>query len=68
MVARDDRYREVIRDSLMKMLPVALTVIEPPDGDMSYFDPLPYGPDELTTFAMNSLTKRLKVIGVDLAA
>jgi ribonucleoside-diphosphate reductase beta chain len=68
MVARDERYRGVIRDSLMKVIPVALTVIEPPDGDMSYFDPLPYGPDELTAFAMNSLTKRLKVIGVDLAA
>jgi hypothetical protein len=33
---------------------------------MSYFEPLPYGPDELTQFAFNSLTKRLNVIGVEL--
>jgi ribonucleoside-diphosphate reductase beta chain len=64
MVARDRHYADVIQASLAEVTPVSLTVIEPPGGDMSYFDPLPYGPDDLTTFALNSLAKRLKVIGV----
>ena len=68
MVARDPRYKDLIRDELDRVTPVALTVIEPPGGDQTYFDPLPYGPDELTAFALNSLSKRLKVIGLDAAA
>jgi ribonucleoside-diphosphate reductase beta chain len=68
MVSQDPHYADVIRDTLNRSLPVSMTVIEPPEGDPSYFDPLPYGPQELTAFAMNSLNKRLKVIGVDLAA
>ena len=66
MVARDERYGEVIKQALGRIAPIGLTVIEPPDGDMSYYDPLPYGPEELTTFAINSLNKRLKVIGIPL--
>ena len=68
MVASDPRYAAVIQDALAKIIPVSLTVIDPPDGDMTYFDPLPYGPSELTTFALGSLTKRLRVIGVELPA
>ena len=68
MVAEDRRYADVIGGALAKMLPVSLTVIDPPHGDMSYFDPLPYGPPELTAFALGSLTKRLRVIGVELPA
>ena len=66
MVDQDKRYAGVIQDALARIVPVSLTVIDPPGGDMSYFDPLPYGPDDLTTFAFNSLTKRLNVIGVEL--
>jgi ribonucleoside-diphosphate reductase beta chain len=68
MVERDHDNAQVIRGTIMRALPVALTVIEPPGGDMTYFDPLPYGPDDLTAFAYNSLEKRLRVIGVELAA
>lgn len=66
MVEADRRYRDVIRSALERIIPVSLTVIEPPEGDQSYFDPLPYGPDDLRAFAMNSLMKRLNVIGVEL--
>jgi ribonucleoside-diphosphate reductase beta chain len=66
MVEADRRYAGVIERALVRILPVSLTVIDPPDGDMSYFDPLPYGPSELTAFALSSLTKRLRVIGVEL--
>ena len=66
MVARDEGYADAIRGVLARVGPVSLSVIEPPNGDMSYYDPLPYGPEELTTFALNSLNKRLNVIGVPL--
>jgi ribonucleoside-diphosphate reductase beta chain len=66
MAATDSRYAKVIQDALARVTPVSLQVIEPPGGDMTYFDPLPYGPDELTAFALGSLSKRLRVIGVDL--
>lgn len=68
MVRSDEHYAGVITGALMKIVPVSMAVIEPPGGDMTYFDPLPYGPDELTAFALGSLSKRLRVIGVDFAA
>ena len=67
MVDADPGNAHVIQDALRELVPISLTVIEPPGGDMSYFEPLPYGPDDLTQFAFNSLTKRLNVIGVELA-
>ena len=66
MVDSDPHFVTVIEEALAQIVPVSLTVIEPPNGDMSYFEPLPYGPDDLTQFAFNSLTKRLNVIGVEL--
>lgn len=68
MVERDHDNAQIIQGTLMRALPVALTVLEPPGGDVSYFDPLPYGPDDLTAFAYNLLEKRLRVIGVELVA
>lgn len=67
MVDADRHYADVIQTALARIVPISLSVIEPPGGDMSYFDPLPYGPDDLTQFAFNSLSKRLNVIGVELA-
>lgn len=66
MVAKDARYGEVITRTLTELIPIGMSVITPPGGDMSYFDPLPYGPDDLTAFAFNSLNKRLGAIGVSL--
>lgn len=66
MVARDPSHASVIRAALARVAPVGLSVIEPPGGDMSYYDPLPYTPEELTAFAVNSLNKRLNLIGVSL--
>ena len=67
MVDKDRHFADVIQGALARIVPISLSVIEPPGGDMSYFDPLPYGPDDLTNFAFNSLSKRLNVIGVELA-
>ena len=64
MVDSDPHYKDVILTTLDELTPVGLQVITPPGGDMSYFDPLPYGTEELTAFALNSLDKRLRAIGV----
>ena len=67
-VRRDPSIADVIKRKLEELTPVGLSVIDPPGGDMSYFEPLPYGPEELTNYALGSLDKRLRAIGVDLAA
>ena len=68
MVSAVPRYADVVQRALARVIPVSLQVIEPPGGDMTYFDPLPYGPDELTAFALASLSKRMRRIGVELPA
>lgn len=67
-VRTEPRYAAVIKAKLDELTPIGLTVIDPPGGDPSFFDPLPYGPDDLTTYALHSLDKRLRAMGVDLAA
>jgi ribonucleoside-diphosphate reductase beta chain len=57
IVTEDAGNANVIRDTLTRAVSVGKTVLEP----------LPFDAQELTAFAMNSLTKRRKVIGVDLA-
>lgn len=64
MVHRDERYAKVIQSTLDRIVPVGMSVIEPPGGDYSYFEPLPYGADDLMSYALSSLTKRLRAIGV----
>lgn len=67
-VRNEPRYAQVIKEELEELTPVGLTVIDPPGGDPSFFDPLPYGPDDLTSYALHSLDKRLRAIGIDLGA
>lgn len=66
-VERDPRFAEVIRKKLDEFTPVSLSVVDPPDGDATYFEPLPYGPEQLTEYALHALEKRLRGIGVSLA-
>lgn len=68
MVRKDARFADIIRTMIEEVTPVGLAVIEPPGGDARFFDPLPYGPDQLTEYALHSLNKRLRAIGVELAA
>jgi ribonucleoside-diphosphate reductase beta chain len=65
-VEREPRFAGVIKDKLDELTPVSLSVIDPPDGDARYFEPLPYGPEQLTEYALHALDKRLRGIGVDL--
>jgi ribonucleoside-diphosphate reductase beta chain len=67
MVDNDRHFADVIRSTLIGN-PVGWSVMDPPQGDMTYFDPLPYGPNDLTSAAQSELEYNLRVIGVDLAA
>lgn len=68
MVTDDRHFADVIEAALGRIVPISLSAFEPPGGDMSYFEPVPYGSEDLTAYALSSLRKRLKVIGVELAA
>lgn len=66
-VETDARFEGVIKRKLDELTPVGLSVIDPPGGDASYFDPLPYGPEQLIGYALHALEKRLRGIGLDVA-
>ena len=66
MVVKDRHYADVIIGVLSNAAPVIRTTFEAPGGDPSYLDPLSYGPDDLTTFARDSLDGRAALIGVAL--
>ena len=64
MVQEDGRSRAVIEGALSKMVPVGMAAFDPPDGDMAYYEPLPYGPPELRAFALDGLATRSRLVGV----
>ena len=55
----DPKWVGVIQDQLMQTLPFSMTLIQ--DSDPTMFG---YSQDEVTEFALRSLDKRLKVVGV----
>jgi ribonucleoside-diphosphate reductase beta chain len=66
--AADPGLRRRIADRLMALLPTTAGVLVPPGADPENWTLLGYGAEEINTFAFTALTRRLKVIGVDLAA
>ena len=52
----------------MALLPTTAGVLVPPGADPDDWTLLGYGAEEINTFAFTALTRRLKVIGVDLGA
>lgn len=62
MVGSDDRYADIVRRKLDELTPLALSVIAPPGNDASYWDPVPYGAEDLATFAANAFDKRVRAI------
>jgi ribonucleoside-diphosphate reductase beta chain len=65
--ARDPQLKEVIQRKLMEVLPTAALVLVPtgqdPNGDWNI---LGYGSAEVNEFAFTALSRRLKVVGVEL--
>ena len=66
--AADPALRRRIQDKLLELLPTTAGVLVPPGADPASFSLLGYGSDEVNTFAFTALSRRLKVIGVDMAA
>jgi ribonucleoside-diphosphate reductase beta chain len=66
--AADPALRRRIADRLLELLPTAAGVLVPPGADPENWSLLGYGADEINEFAFTALNRRLKVIGVDLAA
>jgi ribonucleoside-diphosphate reductase beta chain len=66
--AADPALRRRIAERLLALLPVTAGVLVPPGADPEHWTLLGYGADEINHFAFTALTRRLKVIGVDIAA
>ena len=67
-VNEDQRYREVIQNMLMKSLPIADKVIDPPWDEEDDLELFGVTREETHAFAAQCLTRRLKVIGLVPAA
>jgi ribonucleoside-diphosphate reductase beta chain len=65
--ARDHGLRGRIAARLAELIPLASEVLIPPRPDGSPFAILDYATEEVNTFAFNALSRRLKVIGIELA-
>jgi ribonucleoside-diphosphate reductase beta chain len=63
-VARDQRMGEVVREALRELLPAVAESLTPPSGADAAV--LGASADELRSFALDGLTRRLDVVGVPL--
>jgi ribonucleoside-diphosphate reductase beta chain len=66
--ARDPGLRARIAARLAALLPLASDVLVPPRADPDSYAMLDYTNEEVNTFAFNALSRRLKVIGVDMGS
>jgi ribonucleoside-diphosphate reductase beta chain len=64
MVAGDRRHAESVREVLDEVVPIGMGMMDPPNGDVRFYEPLPYGPADLTEFARSALSKKLRLIGL----
>ncbi len=61
-----ERFAPLIQRTLVECLPLISGTIEPPDD--RYYSEFGQSQDEILAFAMNGLNKRLRAIGINLAA
>jgi hypothetical protein len=66
MVELDVRYETVVREAVVRYGSSTLAVMDPTTTGDSFLT-LPYGPGDIVTFARESLRKRLRAIGVEVA-
>jgi ribonucleoside-diphosphate reductase beta chain len=66
--ARDPALKRRIAARLAELIPLASAVLVPPEADPRRYAILDYSMEDTNTFAFNALSRRLKVIGIDLAA
>ena len=63
---RDPELGEAIRGTLHRLLPAVAAALAPPEGDGLDFEALGASGDEIREFALTGLTRRLKIVGVEL--
>lgn len=63
-----ERFAPLVQRTLVECLPLISGTIEPPDGDESYYTEYGRSQDEVLQYALDSLNKRLRAIGINLAA
>ena len=66
--AKDPVLKERIIARLAELIPLATAVLVPSGADPNDYTMLDYTMEETNTFAFNALSRRLKVIGIDLAS
>jgi ribonucleoside-diphosphate reductase beta chain len=66
--AMDSSLRARISRSLAELIPLATRVLVPPGAKPDSYTVLDYTMEETNTFAFNALSRRLKVIGIDIAS
>jgi ribonucleoside-diphosphate reductase beta chain len=66
--AKDPALARRIAERLLALLPVTAGVLVPRGADPESFELLGYSSEEINLFAFRALSRRLKVIGVDIAA
>jgi ribonucleoside-diphosphate reductase beta chain len=66
--AKDRALKERITTRIAELLPLASSVLVPPGADPTNYAILDYSMQETNTFAFNALSRRLKVIGIDVAS
>ena len=63
-----DRFAPIVQRTLLECLPLITGTLSPPDGDPRYYTDFGRTQDEVMEYAMTSLNKRLRAIGINLAA
>jgi ribonucleoside-diphosphate reductase beta chain len=64
MAREDERYRQAIQRTMAEALPVADGVLDPPWAEEDDWELFGYSREETHAFAAQSLSRRLKVIGL----
>ena len=65
-VGDEPELADEVRSTLRTLLPVVADALTPPDRDGTDWDALGASADEIREFALGGLTRRLKIIGVEL--
>jgi ribonucleoside-diphosphate reductase beta chain len=66
--SRDPALRQRIAERISELIPLANGVLVPPGADATDYTILDYTMEETNAFAFNALSRRLKVIGIDIAS
>jgi ribonucleoside-diphosphate reductase beta chain len=64
MVELDDRYASDVRAAITDVASIRRSLVDPPHGDPTYFDPLPFTAEDLTAAAQGSMRRTLASIGI----